>query len=259
MRMRKRHNLAPRMEKCAELLIEDTTKYCNDVNEDAQWLSKFPGYKELHLELGCGKGRFTVDTAEQNPETMFIAIEKVADAMILALERVQKRELNNVRFINGDAAKLLEMFSNKGELDRIYINFCDPWPKSRDAKFRLTAARFLRMYATILKPGGQIHFKTDNTPLFDWSTEQFKSENWELSEYTHDLHENGPVGVMTDYEAKFYAEGLKINRLVATKTASTFDVSAGPVPRMHDAALTDAKGYADSRAAHDSKPDPKED
>ncbi len=253
MRMRKRHNLAPRMEKCAELLIEDTTKYCNDVNEDAKWLNAFPGYKELHLELGCGKGRFTVDTAEQNPETMFIAIEKVADAMIIALERVQKRELKNVRFINGDAARLLEMFSNKGELDRIYINFCDPWPKSRDAKFRLTAARFLRIYSTVLKPGGQIHFKTDNTPLFDWSTEQFKSEKWELSEFTHDLHANGPVGVMTDYEAKFYAEGLKINRLVATKTAETLDVKAGPVPRMHDAALTDAKGYADSRAAHDSK------
>ena len=253
MRMRKRHNLAPRMEKCAELLIEDTTAYCPDVTAEGQWLSKFPGYEELHLELGCGKGRFTVDTAELNPKTMFIAIEKVADAMILALERVQKRELSNVRFINGDAAKLLEMFSNKGELDRIYINFCDPWPKSRDAKFRLTAARFLRMYATILKPGGQIHFKTDNTPLFDWSTEQFKSEGWELSEYTHDLHANGPVGVMTDYEAKFYAEGMKINRLVATKTEKTLDVSAGPVPRMHDAALTDAKGYADSRAAHDSK------
>ena len=253
MRMRKRHNLAPRMEKCAELLIEDTTAYCPDVTAEGQWLSKFPGYEELHLELGCGKGRFTVDTAELNPKTMFIAIEKVADAMILALERVQKRELSNVRFINGDAAKLLEMFSNKGELDRIYINFCDPWPKSRDAKFRLTAARFLRMYATILKPGGQIHFKTDNTPLFDWSTEQFKNEGWELSEYTHDLHANGPVGVMTDYEAKFYAEGLKINRLVATKTGKTLDVSAGPVPRMHDAALTDAKGYADSRAAHDSK------
>lgn len=253
MRMRKRHNLAPRMEKCTELLIEDTSVYCPDVTAEGQWLSHFPGYKELHLELGCGKGRFTVDTAELNPETMFIAIEKVADAMILALERVQKRELNNIRFINGDAAHLLEMFSNKGELDRIYINFCDPWPKSRDAKFRLTAARFLRIYSTILKPGGQIHFKTDNTPLFDWSTEQFKNENWELSEYTHDLHENGPVGVMTDYEAKFYAEGLKINRLVATKTAATLDVSAGPVPRMHDAALTDAKGYADSRAAHDSK------
>ena len=253
MRMRKRHNLAPRMEKCAELLIEDTSVYCPDVAAEGQWLSHFPGYNELHLELGCGKGRFTVDTAELNPNTMFIAIEKVADAMILALERVQKRELKNVRFINGDAARLLEMFSNKGELDRIYINFCDPWPKSRDAKFRLTAARFLRIYSTILKPGGQIHFKTDNTPLFDWSTEQFKSENWELSEYTHDLHANGPVGVMTDYEAKFYAEGMKINRLVATKTTDTKDVSAGPVPRMHDAALTDAKGYSDSRAAHDSK------
>jgi len=251
MRMRKRHNLAPRMEKCAELLIKDFTEYCPDPKADAQWLSHFPSYKKLHLELGCGKGRFTVNTAEQNPDTMFIAIEKVADAMIIAMERVKERGLENVRFIEGDAAKLMEMFSNSGELDRIYINFCDPWPKSRDAKFRLTAPNFLRMYANILKKDGQIHFKTDNTPLFCWSAEQFESEKWAISEFTHDLHKDGPVGVMTDYEAKFYAEGLKINRLVATNTVQTTDTSAGLVPRIRNAALTDARGYTESISANE--------
>ena len=108
----------------------------------------------------------------------------------------------------------------------------------------------MRLYGTALVPGGEIHFKTDNTPLFDWSVEQFRSEGWALSEFTHDLHANGPVGVMTDYEAKFYEQGLKINRLVASNVEMTKNTSAGPVPRMHDAALTDAKGYNDSKAAH---------
>ena len=251
MRMRKRHNLAPRMEKCAELIIKDFHDYCADPLAEAQWLSHFPGYKELHLELGCGKGRFTVETAAANPDVMFIAVEKVADAMIIAIERVKERGLKNVRFIEGDAAKLMEMFSNSGELDRIYINFCDPWPKSRDAKFRLTAPNFLRMYANVLKKGSEIHFKTDNTPLFDWSAEQFENEGWAISQFTHDLHENGPVGVMTDYEAKFYAEGLKINRLVATNTEKTADTSAGTVPRIRNAALRDARGYDESVSANE--------
>ena len=102
-------------------------------------------------------------------------------------------------------------------MDRLYINFCDPWPKNSAAKHRLTAPGFLEIYETILKPEGEIHFKTDNLPLFDWSVESFENNGWTLSEVTRDLHANGPVGVMTDYEAKFYAEGVKINRLVARK------------------------------------------
>ena len=199
------------MEKCAAFLIKEPGELCG------KWLERFPGHTQLHLELGCGKGRFTADTAEKMPGTLLLAVEKVADAMIIAMERVRNREIENVRFINGDAAGLLDMFA-PSEVDRIYINFCDPWPKSRDAKFRLTSPGFLRLYADVLKSGGQIHFKTDNTPLFDWSTEQFRQEGWQLSELTHDLHKAGPVGVMTDYEAKFYAKGLKINRLVAEKT-----------------------------------------
>ena len=144
-----------------------------------------------------------------------------------------------------DAARLPELFA-PGELDRLYINFCDPWPKSRDAKLRLTAPGFLRLYADALREGGEIWFKTDNTPLFDWSAEQLRAEGWALSELTHDLHAAGPVGVMTDYEAKFYAEGMKINRLVAAKTPQTKTTAAGPVPRLRGASLVDARGYAQS-------------
>ena len=239
MRMRKRSNLGPRMEKCAEYLIDDPAAL------RGKWLESFPGYDRLYLELGCGKGRFTADTAELMPGTLYIAMEKVPDAMILAMERVRERGIKNVRFIDGDAIKLAEMFA-PGEAARIYINFCDPWPKSRDAKHRLTFPGFLRLYADVLPLGGEIHFKTDNTPLFSWSLEQFENEGWALSEKTNDLHANGPVGVMTDYEAKFHAQGFPINRVVAAKTEATNGMAAGPAPRMYKAALTDAHGYEDS-------------
>lgn len=232
MRMRKRHNLEPRMEKCADFLIENATEHRE------HWRSIMPDCDMLCIELGCGKGRFTADTAVTMPSTLFIAVEKIADAMIIAMERIRDRGIGNVRFICEDVAKLTEMFG-KGEADRIYINFCDPWPKSRDAKFRLTAPSFLRIYSHILAPGGQIHFKTDNRPLFDWSLEQFKAEGWDISELTHDLHAKGINGVMTDYEAKFHAEGIKINRLVASKAAATLDISAGTPPRLHNSALRD--------------------
>lgn len=240
MRMRKRSNLEPRMEKCAELMIKEPETLMG------HWAENFEGFKNIHLELGCGKGRFTVETAANAPETLFVAVEKERSAMVIAMERIMDRGLNNVRFIDGDVAKLPEIFA-PGEISRFYINFCDPWPKSRDAKFRLTSPGFLRRYGSLLPEGGEIHFKTDNTPLFDWSVEQFEDEGWELSQLTHDLHKNGPVGVMTDYEAKFYAEGLKINRLQAQKVSGTKDLSAGPVPRIRNAALTDARGYEESR------------
>ena len=244
--MRKRPNLAPRMEKCAGLMNK------NPEQLRGKWLETYSGHERLYLELGCGKGRFTVETAKGMENVLYVAMEKVRDAMIIAMERSMEAELENVRFIDGDAAKLKEMFAD-GEAERIYINFCDPWPKSRDAKFRLTAPGFLRLYADVLPLGGQIHFKTDNTPLFDWSVEQLEAEGWAISEYTKDLHGNGPVGVMTDYEAKFYAQGLKINRLVATRTEATKTTAAGLVPRIHNASLTDARGYEESVSANEDK------
>ena len=243
MRMRKRANLDARMERCAAFLIEEPDRLRGG------WQKAFPGHARLYLELGCGKGRFTAETAASMPDTLYIALEKVPDAMILAMEKVDRRGLENVRFIDADAKLLRTMFAD-GEVDRVYINFCDPWPKSRDAKLRLTAQSFLRQYADVLKEGGQIHFKTDNTPLFDWSIEQLRDEGWQLSEVTHDLHENGPIGVMTDYEAKFYEQGMKINRLVATKTAATKGGAAGEVPRLRNASLTDARGYEESLEAN---------
>ena len=211
MRMRKKPNLIPRMERCEAVQIKDPRAL------RGRWLEAFPGYAELHVEIGCGKGRFTADTAGQNPDVFLAAIEKVPDAMVVGMERVTERGLQNVRFLDFDARNLPEIFE-PGEVRRIYINFPDPWKKARQKKRRLTWGAFLAIYAQLLPAGGEIWFKSDNDPLFEWSLEQFKAQGWELRELTRDLHKNGPVGVMTDYEAKFYAEGVTINRVVAVKT-----------------------------------------
>lgn len=235
MRMRKKPNLIPRMENCAAVQIKDPKPF------KGSWKNEFPDKSTLWLELGCGKGRFTLGTAKENPDVMLLAVEKVADAMVIGMERVCAAEVKNIRFIEMDALELKEVF-DKGEVERLFINFCDPWPKSRDAKHRLTAPGFLRIYSDLLNDGGEIHFKTDNRPLFDWSLEQFVAEGWELKEVTNDLHANGICGVMTDYEAKFHAEGIPINRLVAVRYANTKDSSSGQVERLRNSALSDARG-----------------
>ena len=167
------------------------------------------------LELGCGKGRFTAETAAAHPSDLYVAVERVPDAMVIAMERCQALGLTNVFFIDGDAASLEQYFA-PGEVDLIYINFCDPWPSVKHSRRRLTHEGFLRGYRRVLREGGQIHFKTDNRALFDWSQFQFPKAGFTLSEVTRNLHEQGVQGVMTDYEAKFYDQGVAINRCVGT-------------------------------------------
>ena len=208
MRMRKKPNLLPRMERASAVLTAEPEQY------RGKWLQAFPGFTGLQLELGCGKGGFTCAAAAAMPETLLVAVEKVPDAMVVAMERAVEAELRNVRFLDIDAARLPELFA-PGEVERIYINFCDPWPKKKQFKRRLTAPGFLALYKQVLKPGGEIWFKTDNQPLFDWSVETFEAAGFRLSQVTHDLHAGGCVGIMTDYEKKFYGEGKPICRLVA--------------------------------------------
>lgn len=209
MRMRKKKNLVPRMERCGDRLIQDPYA------RRGHWRDLMPDTRELRLELGCGKGRFTAETAAAEPDVLFIAVERVPDAMVVAMERCVNAGLTNVYFIDANADQLPYFFA-PGEVDRIYINFCDPWPSKRHAKRRLTHGNFLKLYRQVLKMGGQIHFKTDNQPLFEFSVEEIPSFGFTLSEVTRNLHENGPVGVMTDYEAKFHQQGMPINRLVGT-------------------------------------------
>ena len=147
-----------------------------------------------------------------------MAVERVPDAMVIAMERCRDLGLTNVFFIDGDAAELDRYFA-PGEVDLLYINFCDPWPSVKHARRRLTAEPFLRAYRKVLRDGGEIHFKTDNHDLFEWSLFQFPKAGYELSEVTRDLHANGVQGIMTDYEEKFYNLGTPINRCVGTKVA----------------------------------------
>ena len=227
MRMRKKPNLSLRMEQCALFLMKDPPQH------RGHWRQLKPDAQELRLELGCGKGRFTAETARQHPESLYIAIERVPDAMIVAMERVRDLGLTNVFFIDGDAARLRDYFA-PGEVDLLYINFCDPWPSHKHAKRRLTHENFLLLYREILRDNGQIHFKTDNRDLFEYSLFQFPKAGYALSEVTRDLHAHGVQGVMTDYEEKFHELGTPINRCVGTKEVMVpepeFHPIAGPDP-----------------------------
>ena len=209
MRMRKKPNLNARLEKCAHLIVGEPAPL------RGRWLDEF-GYGELHIELGCGKGLFTVETAKNDAGVFIAALEKSADAMVIALERAAAANLRNARFVNGLAEHLADYFAD-GEASRIYINFCDPWPSNRHAKRRLTNRRFLEVYERLLRPGGELHFKTDNAPLFDYSLREFDGFGFEPAELTRNLHENGAVGQMTDYENKFYIQNLPICRCVMRK------------------------------------------
>ena len=208
MRMRKKKNLDRRMENCADLWIK------NPAAQRGKWRELMPQAQGVRLELGCGKGRFTAETAAANPQDLYVAVERVPDAMVIAMERCREKGLHNVFFIDGDAACLSDYFA-PDEVDLLYINFCDPWPSVKHSRRRLTHENFLRGYRQVLRDGGEIHFKSDNRDLFEWSLFQFPKAGYALSEVTRDLHANGIRGIMTDYEEKFHSLGTPINRCVA--------------------------------------------
>ena len=171
--------------------------------------------RELHVELGTGKGDFITQIAERNPQINFVGLEVEATCVLAAARKVREKNLHNVRLIVFDVENITEIFSAH-EVDRFYINFCDPWPKKRHAKRRLTHARFLELYRKILKPDGEIFFKTDNRGLFDFSLEQFALAGLEVRDVTNDLHAaEPPENIRTEYENKFSAAGVPINFCIA--------------------------------------------
>ena len=181
---------------------------------DVQPVKKDPNH-ELHVELGTGKGDFIANIAERHPNINFIGLEVEKTCILAAARKIREKNLSNVRLIVFDINNIAEIFSPH-EIDRIYINFCDPWPKKRHAKRRLTHTRFLEMYREILKPDGEIFFKTDNRGLFDYSLEQFSAENMILRDVTNNLHENEPPdNIRTEYETKFSEQGVSINFCIA--------------------------------------------
>ena len=205
MRMRKMKNLQPRMEACGGYRILEPAAY------KGKWRSLMPECEALWVEVGCGKGKFTAETAEANPNVLLIAVERCREAMVVAMEKAKNMGLKNVFFIDMDVANIEEIF-DRGEMDRLFINFPDPWPRKKNAKRRLTHRGFLDKYCRTVREGGEIHFKTDNAPLFEFSVEEFAACGLQVNNLTRNLHANGIVGIMTGYEEKFHALGTPINR-----------------------------------------------
>ena len=178
----------------------------------------FENDNPIHIEIGMGKGRFIMDLAARNPDINYVGIEKYSSVLLRGLQKMEENPLDNIVFIRMDAEEIEEVFG-ENEIDRIYLNFSDPWPKDRHAKRRLESKQFLARYERILKPGEVIEFKTDNRALFDFAMEEVKEANWQLIEYTYDLHNNPEMmvsNIMTEYEEKFSAMGNPICKYVIT-------------------------------------------
>ena len=203
MRMRRMKNLDPRMEKCQAFRIAQPATL------KGNWRSLKEDAKALWVEVGCGKGKFTAETAAANPDVLLIAVERCREAMVVAMEKAKAMDLKNVFYM--DVANIEEIFAF-GEMDRLFINFPDPWPRKKNAKRRLTHRGFLDKYCRVVRENGEIHYKTDNAPLFEFSVEEFAACGLQMKNLTRNLHENGIVGIMTGYEEKFHALGTPINR-----------------------------------------------
>ena len=199
-----------------ETIIENQFSIQEPEQKKGKWAEVFGNDHPIHIEVGMGKGQFIIEMAKRNPEINYIGIEKYSSVLVRAVEKLEDFEQNNLRLIRMDAENIEEVF-DKDEVDRIYLNFSDPWPKDRHAKRRLTSTRFLERYNNILTPEGRVMFKTDNKDLFDFSLEQVEEAGWILENHTYDLHhsEYNEGNVMTEYEEKFSAKGNPICRLVA--------------------------------------------
>ena len=206
MRQRKVKNEEGRLAEHHEYLIEDPK------DRKGNWQGVFENGNGIYAEFGCGKGKFIMTLAEQNPDRNYIAIEGRGSIILRALEKATQEGLKNIVFVKEYIKDVNEYF-NEAELTGIYLNFSDPWPKDRHAKRRLTHSKYLDGYRKILKKGCCIEFKTDNSDLFSFAINEFESSGMKPIESTVDLHgsELEAKNVTTEYEDKFHAEGKKIN------------------------------------------------
>ena len=213
MRLRKKPHTDEKLKNFADFVtLEKIGEECK-----GKWSEKFgvESARKFFVELGTGKGDFITQIAEKNPQINFLGLEVEATVVLAAARKVHEKNLHNVKLAVFDINNIAEIFAD-GEVDRFYINFCDPWPKKRHAKRRLTYIKFLEMYKKILKPEGEIHFKTDNRGLFDFSLEQFAAAGFNVRDVNFDLHADEPLdNIRTEYENKFSSQGVKINRCVA--------------------------------------------
>ncbi len=198
-----------------EMELHPTIVIQNPSQHKSKWKELFGNDNPIHIEVGTGKGQFLVGMATLHPDINYIGIEKYDSVLITAMERVKESKQANVKFLNEDVGELLDFFGEK-EVDRVYINFTDPWPKNRHEKRRLTYKGFLHLYEQILKGNGQVHLKTDNQGLFEYSLESFADYGMTLHQVSLDLHRSHFEGnVMTEYEEKFSKKGMRIYRCEA--------------------------------------------
>lgn len=198
----------------------EASEYTVNMPEEykGRWRELFGNDNPVYIEIGMGKGKFITELAMNNPDINYIGIEKFSSVLIRALEKRKDIELNNLVYIRMDAENITDVFE-KGEVDRIYLNFSDPWPKDRHAKRRLTSRQFFDRYKEVLKADGQVEFKTDNRPLFDFSMEEIPEAGWNIVASSYDLHNSDMAegNVMTEYEEKFSSMGNPIHKLIAKR------------------------------------------
>jgi len=209
MRQRKVKNEEEKIESFCDYVIKDAKVH------KGNWKEVFENKNPIYLEIGCGKGQFITTLAKCNPHCNYIAVEGAGSVVLRALEKAAEAELKNIKFITNYVNDMTDYFER--ELDGIYLNFSDPWPKDRHAKRRLTHTRYIKSYKEVLNRGAGIEFKTDNDALFTFSTEEFLKNDMELIEYTDDLHTTDLTArlVTTEYENKFSKIGKNIHYLKA--------------------------------------------
>lgn len=176
----------------------------------------FKNEDPIQIEIGMGKGRFIMELASSNPKINFIGIEKYSSVLLRAIQKMEANELSNLVFIRMDAEYITDVFG-ENEIDKIYLNFSDPWPKDRHAKRRLMSRNFLNRYRQIMKDKGILEFKTDNRVLFDFAIEEVPAAEWEMLKYTYDLYSDEEMmkgNIMTEYEERFVAEGNRICKYI---------------------------------------------
>lgn len=201
-----------------EVIANSAMVIQNPVEKKGHWQEVFGNDHPIHIEVGMGKGKFITEMAARNPQINYIGIELYTSVLLRAVEKLERQEEKpaNLYFLCVDAAGLPEMFA-KGEVQRIYLNFSDPWPKDRHAKRRLPSRQFLARYDQILSAEGTVEFKTDNRGLFDFALEEVEPAGWKLELCTFDLHADAELmkdNVMTEYEEKFSSKGNPIHKMI---------------------------------------------
>lgn len=181
-----------------------------------KWKEIFENDGPLHIEIGMGKGKFIHTMAKEHPDINYVGIEKYSSVLLRAVQKMSREELPNLKFLRMDAENITGVFGD-GEVDRIYLNFSDPWPKDRHARRRLPSREFLARYDRILKKSGRLEFKTDNRELFEFALEELEPAGWKAEVVTYDLHSDEGLmqgNVMTEYEERFSAQGNPICKYI---------------------------------------------